>query len=386
MEAYLDNSATTRCSDRACEVMKKVLTEDYGNPSSLHNKGMEAENYIKEARRTIAKSLKADEKEIIFTSGGSESNNHALIGSAIANRRFGMHIISSPIEHPSVKNTLEFLEQWFDFEVTYLPVDKNGLVDLKALAAEIRPDTVLVTMMHVNNEIGCIEPVAEAGSIIKTKNPNTLFHVDAVQSYGKIPVYPSRMNIDLLSVSGHKIHGPKGSGFLYKREKVKTVPIIFGGGQEFGYRSGTENVPAIAGMCEAVKEITKDIEANKKQLYGLKKRFLEGITDIEGVSVNGPVDEVHGAPHIISVSVSDVRAEVLLHALEEKDVYVSAGSACSSNKPAVSATLKAIWLKNTLLESTVRFSFSMYTTEAEVDYAVSCLKEIVPALRKYIRH
>ena len=386
MEAYLDNSATTRCSDRACEVMKKVLTEDYGNPSSMHQKGVAAENYLKEARINIAKTLKADEKEIIFTSGGSESNNHALIGSAIANRRFGMHIISTPIEHPSVRKTLEFLEQWFDFEVSFLPVDKNGLVDLKALASEIRPDTVLVSMMHVNNEIGCIEPIVEAGSIIKTKNPNTLFHVDAVQSYGKIPVYPSRMNIDLLSVSGHKIHGPKGSGFLYKREKVKTVPIIFGGGQEFGYRSGTENVPAIAGMSEAVTEIFADFENNTKRLYAIKKRFLEGIAGLEDVTANGSTDEHNGAPQIVSVSVADVRAEVLLHALEEKKVFVSAGSACSSNKQTQSATLKAINLKNSLLDSTVRFSFSVHTTEEEVDYAIACLKEIIPNLRKYTRH
>ena len=386
MEAYLDNSATTRCLPSAADRMYKVLTEDYGNPSSMHLKGVEAEQYLKEARQTIAKSLKVEEKEIIFTSGGSESNNHALIGSAVANRRMGMHIISTPIEHPSVLNTLKFLEQWFDFEVTYLPVDQYGVVDLKALASEIRPDTVLVSIMHVNNEIGTIEPIAEAGSIIKTKNPGTIFHVDAVQSYGKIPIYPSRMHIDLLSVSGHKIHGPKGSGFLYKKDKIKAVPIIFGGGQEFGYRSGTENVPAIAGMGVAVSEITKEIEENAKSLYDLKKQFVEEVSTIDGVTINGPRDEKSGAPHIVSISVEDVKAEVLLHALEEKKVYCSAGSACSSNKPAVSNTLKAIGLSNRLLDSTVRFSFSEYTTAEEIQYAASCLKETIPTLRKYLKH
>ncbi|MCR4797097.1 MAG: cysteine desulfurase [Lachnospiraceae bacterium] len=386
MEAYLDNSATTRCLPSAADRMHKVLTEDYGNPSSMHLKGVEAEQYLKEARQTIAKSLKVEEKEIIFTSGGSESNNHALIGSAVANRRMGMHIISTPIEHPSVLNTLKFLEQWFDFEVTFLPVDQYGVVDLKALASEIRPDTVLVSIMHVNNEIGTIEPIAEAGSIIKTKNPGTIFHVDAVQSYGKIPIYPSRMHIDLLSVSGHKIHGPKGSGFLYKKDKIKAVPIIFGGGQEFGYRSGTENVPAIAGMGVAVSEITKEIEENAKSLYDLKKQFVEEVSAIDGVTINGPRDEKSGAPHIVSISVEDVKAEVLLHALEEKKVYCSAGSACSSNKPAVSNTLKAIGLSNRLLDSTVRFSFSVHTTKEEIHYAADCLKETIPTLRKYLKH
>ncbi|MCR5545306.1 MAG: cysteine desulfurase [Lachnospiraceae bacterium] len=384
MEAYLDNSATTKCSSKAVKLMTKVLTEDYGNPSSLHNKGMDGENYLRDARSIIAKSLKVNDKEIIFTSGGTESNNLALIGTAMAYKRRGMHIISTPIEHPSVANPLAFLEER-GFEITYLPVDHSGLIDLKALSDEIRPDTILVSIMHVNNEIGAVEPIKEAANIIKQKNSTTLFHVDAIQSYGKLEILPKKMNIDLLSVSGHKIHGPKGSGFLYISEKVNCKPILLGGGQELGYRSGTENVPAIAGLGVAVEEIFKKFEKNQNQLYELKDYFVDEVQKIDGVSLNGPLD-VHGAPHIISVSVEGVRAEVLLHALEEKYVYVSAGSACSSNKPALSKTLKAIGLNNNLLDSTVRVSFSVHTTKEEVDYALEQMQEIIPKLQKYTRH
>ena len=384
MEAYLDNSATTRCSEKAVEKMNKVLLEDYGNPSSMHNKGFEAEQYLKETRSIIAKTLKVNEKEIIFTSGGTETNNLALIGTATAYKRSGMHIISTPIEHPSVGNPLAALEKQ-GYEVTYLHVDEKGHIDLKELSDEIRPDTILVSIMHVNNEIGTIEPIVEAGNIIKQKNSTTLFHVDAVQSYGKVEVLPKKMNIDLLSVSGHKIHGPKGSGFLYISDKVKCNPVLLGGGQEWGYRSGTENVPAIAGLGVAVEEIFKNFEKNQKKLYKLKEYLSTELMKIDGVSLNGPLDET-GAPHIVSMSVEGVRAEVLLHALEEKGIYVSAGSACSSNKPAISKTLTAIGLKKDLLDSTVRFSFSIHTTKEELEYAVKECKAVIPMLQKYTRH
>ena len=384
MEAYLDNSATTKCSSKAAKIMAKVLTEDFGNPSALHNKGMEGENYLKDARSKIAKTLKVNDKEIIFTSGGTESNNLALIGTAIANKRAGMHIISTPIEHPSVANPLGALEE-MGFEITYLPVDKTGIIDLKALSDEIRPDTILVSIMHVNNEIGAIEPIREAASIIKQKNSTTLFHVDAIQSYGKVEILPKKMNIDLVSVSGHKIHGPKGSGFLYISEKVKCKPILLGGGQEWGYRSGTENVPAIAGLGVAAEEMFKNFDKYQNRLYELKDYFVDEVQKIEGVSLNGPLD-VHGAPHIVSVSVEGVRAEVLLHALEERYIYVSAGSACSSNKPSVSKTLQAIGLRKNLLDSTVRVSFSVHTTKEEIDYALEQMQDIIPKLQKYTRH
>lgn len=384
MEAYLDNSATTKCSEKAVEKMNKVFLKDYGNPSSMHMKGFEAENYLKETRSIIAKSLKVNDKEIYFTSGGTETNNLAIVGCAMAYKRSGMHVITTPIEHPSVGNAFALLEN-LGYDVTYLHVDEKGRIDLKELSDEIRPDTILVSVMHVNNEIGTIEPIVEAGNIIKQKNSNTLFHVDAVQSYGKVEVLPKKMNIDLLSVSGHKIHGPKGSGFLYKSDKVKCNPVILGGGQEWGLRSGTENVPAIAGLGVAVEEIFKNFEKNQKKLYKLREYLITELSKIDGVSLNGPLDET-GAPHILSMSVEGVRAEVLLHALEEKHIYVSAGSACSSNKPAVSKTLTAIGLKKNLLDSTVRFSFSIHTTKEELEYAVKELKEIIPKLQKYTRH
>ena len=241
--------------------MLQVMMEDYGNPSSLHLMGKKAEDYIKEAREKIAKTLKVTEKEIVFTSGGTESNNLAIIGSAMANQRAGKHIITTAIEHASVAAVVGFLEEQ-GFEVTILPVDENGQISLEELEAAIREDTILVSMMQINNEMGAIEPVAEAGALIKKKNPNTLFHVDAIQSYGKLRIYPKKMNVDMLSVSGHKLHGPKGSGFLYIKDKTKVKPILFGGGQQKGIRSGTEKVPAIAGLGDACEEIYRNYDAN----------------------------------------------------------------------------------------------------------------------------
>lgn len=383
MEAYLDNSATTRCCEEAAQLVGKLLTEDYGNPSSLHNKGVIAENYMNDARKKIAKTLKVQEKEICFTSGGTESNNLAIIGVAEANKRSGKHVITTSIEHPSVSATMAYLEE-HGYEVTYLPVDAYGVISLDDLKAAIRPDTILVSLMQVNNEIGAVEPIAEAGALIKQCNPQTLFHVDAIQSYGKMRIYPAKMHVDLLSVSGHKIHGPKGSGFLYIKDKTKIKPILFGGGQQKGMRSGTENVPAIAGLAEAAAEAYDHLEENVSHMYGLRDYFIEEVTKIEGVTVNGSTG-MQAAPHIVSVSVEDVRSEVLLHSLEEKGIYVSAGSACSSNKPSVSRTLKAIGLKNNLLDSTVRFSFCESTTKEELDYTIANLKEIIPFRRKFTR-
>lgn len=383
MEAYLDNSATTQCSQAAADLMMHLLREDYGNPSSLHNRGMEAENYVKEARKRIAQTLKVNEKEIYFTSGGSESNNLAIVGGALANKRSGMHVITTMIEHPSVANPFAYLEE-LGFAVTYLPVDAYGCISLEDLQEAMCSDTILVSMMHVNNEIGAVEPIEEAAHVIKQKNSNCLFHVDAIQSYGKFRIYPKRMGIDLLSVSGHKIHGPKGSGFLFVRDKVKVHPLILGGGQERGMRSGTENVPAIAGLGQAAMEIYQNFESNQTRMYRLRDYFIQKVEQIDGVSVNGHKDH-RSAPHIVSVSVSGVRSEVLLHALEDKQIYVSAGSACSSNKPAVSRTLQSIGLKRELLESTVRFSFSVHTTKEEIDYALEAMRGLVPMLAKYRR-
>ena len=383
MEAYLDNSATTFVFDSVRDIMVRTMKEDFGNPSSLHVRGVEAEKYVRRATEQIAASLKCEPKEIYFTSGGTESNNLALIGCAMANRRAGNHIITTKIEHASVSNPAKFLEEQ-GFRVTYLPVNNKGLVDLDALKEALTDDTILVSVMYVNNEIGAVEPVAEISRLIKEKNPNILFHVDAIQAYGKFVIRPKKEGIDLLSVSGHKIHGPKGSGFLYVRDRVKIRPLILGGGQQSGMRSGTENVPAIAGLGEAVREIYTDHEKKIAELYRLRQILEEGLLAIPGTTVNGP-HGTEGAPHIVSLSVEDVRAEVLLHALEDKGICVSSGSACSSNHPVYSATLQAIGVKKSLLDCTVRFSLSIFNTEEEIRYAVDTCAQLIPMLRRYRR-
>ena len=383
MEAYFDNSATTRVLDSVKDIVVKTMTEDYGNPASKHRKGMEAEQYIREARKIIADSMKVQEKEILFTSGGSESNNMALIGTAWANQRAGKHIISTAIEHPSVYNPLGVLEE-LGFEVTILPVDHDGHISLKELEEAIRPDTILVSTMYVNNEVGAVEPVEEISRVIKAKNPSALYHVDAIQAYGKYVIRPKKQGIDLLSVSSHKIHGPKGVGFLYIRSGVKIKPLIYGGGQQAGMRSGTENVPGVAGFGAAVKEMYTDHAEKIQKLIGLKDYMTDRLGEIEGTVINSKKGEA-SAPHIVSVSFEGVRSEVLLHALEDKGIYVSSGSACSSNHPGISGTLKGIGVAQKLLDSTIRISFSIFNTKEEVDYTIDVLKELVPVLRRYQR-
>lgn len=386
MEVYLDNSATTRTFPEVAELMSKIMCEDYGNPSSMHNKGVQAERYVRYGRETLAKILKVNEKEIYFTSGGTESDNLALIGCAMANYRAGKHLITTKIEHPAILQTMHYLEDQ-GFEVTYLSVNDRGQISLQELQNAMRKDTILVSIMHTNNEIGAVEPIAEAGRLIKSTNPSTLFHVDAVQGFGKYRIYPKRMGIDLLSVSGHKIHGPKGVGFLYIGEKVKIHNIIYGGGQQKNLRSGTENVPGIAGMAKAAEMLYNHLEEDAERLYSLKDYFCEGLRKIPDIRINNP-EGMEGAPHIVSLSVAGVRSEVLLHALEDKGIYVSAGSACSSNKPhtAGSATMKAIKLPEEFLDSTLRFSMSVYTTREELDYTLQVMYDIIPMLRKYTRH
>ncbi|MBO5094879.1 MAG: cysteine desulfurase [Lachnospiraceae bacterium] len=413
MEVYLDNSATTRSYDCVAEIVAKVMLEDYGNPSSMHMKGVEAERYIRYAKETIAKNLKVSEKEILFTSGGTESDNLALIGTAMANRRAGCHLITTRIEHPAILQTMHYLEGQ-GFQATYLPVDENGCVRLEDLRRAIRRDTILVSIMHTNNEIGSLQPIEEAGALIKSINPRIIFHVDAVQGYGKFRIYPKKMNIDLLSVSGHKIHGPKGVGFLYINEKIKIQPILFGGGQQKGMRSGTENVAGVAGLAKAVERIYENLEEERDAMYSLKERLIRGVTQLPDVRVNGipgwdgsasenrdsafdlrndasENEETarkirRSAPHVVSVSFRGIRSEVLLHALEERGIYVSAGSACASNKaPKPSDTLRAIGLEKDLLDSTLRLSLSVFTTQEEIDYTLQTLYDIVPVLRKYTR-
>lgn len=383
MEAYLDNSATTRCYTKAAKLMYDIMTEHYGNTSSLHTKGVEAERYKREAAKIIARSMKVEEKEICFTSGGTESDNLALLGCARANRRAGNHLITTCIEHTAVLNTMRALEEE-GFRVTYLPVDEKGVVRLSDLEEALCDDTILVSVMYVNNEIGSVQPIGEIGELLKKQNHRILFHVDAVQAYGKFRIYPKKLGIDLMSVSSHKIHGPKGVGFLYVDSRVKILPILFGGGQQRDLRSGTENVPGDAGFAEAVKEVYTDFDEKIERLYSLREYFVREIGTIEGTTVNGPGGR-EGAPHIVSVSFAGVRSEVLLHALEERGIYVSSGSACSSNHPALSGTLKAIGVKKELLDSTLRFSFCEFTTKEELDYTLGVLRELLPALRRFTR-
>lgn len=383
MEIYLDNSATTKCFDEVAQMVAHMMTVDYGNPSSMHMKGVQAEQYIKQATEVIAKTLKVNEKEIFYTSGGTESDNMAIIGTAMANYRAGKHIVTTPMEHPAVGQCMKYLEKE-GFEITYLQPDSAGCINPDDLEKSVRKDTILVSIMAVNNEIGSIQPIEQAGEIIKRKNPNTLFHVDAVQGYGKMEIYPKKWKIDMLSVSGHKIHGPKGVGFLYINEKVKIKPIILGGGQQKGMRSGTENVPGVAGLAKAAELVYANMECDVNKMYCLRDYFISQLDKMEGIKVNGAQGR-KAAPHVVSVSVEGVRAEVLLHALEEKGIYVSAGSACSSHKPIPSATLQAIGLPKELLGSTVRFSFSVFTTKEEIDYAVNALREIIPMLRRFVR-
>ena len=384
MEISLDNSATTKAYPEVAELVADIMLHDYGNASSMHQKGVDAEKYLKYSKSVIAGIMKVKEKEIYFTSGGTESDNWALMGAAFANQRSGKHLITTQIEHPAVLRTMDHLKE-LGFEVTYLSVDEYGHISLEELKRAVRPDTILVSIMFVNNEVGAIQPIDEAGEIIKSVNPRTLFHVDAVQGFGKLRLLPKKWKIDMVSVSGHKIHGPKGTGFLYIDEKVKIKPIIYGGGQQNGYRSGTENIPGVAGLGKASELIYKDLVEDTNRLYELKKRLVEGLLKIDRVKINGPQDET-GAPHIVSASIAGIRSEVMLHSLEDKGIYVSAGSACASHKHTVSDTLNAMKLSTDLMDSTIRFSLSVFTTQEEIDYTLKCIYELVPMLRRYTRH
>ena len=384
MEAYFDNSATTRCYPEVAEIVVKTMTEDFGNPSAMHLKGVEAEKYVREAAQTLAKILKVNEKEIIFTSGGTESNNLALFGGADANKRSGNHIITTSVEHAAVGQPAERLEQ-MGYEVTIVPVDHRGVVQLEALEKALRPDTILVSTMYVNNEVGAVMPVEEIAKLVHEKSPKALYHVDAIQAFGKYRIYPKKAGIDMLSVSSHKIHGPKGVGFLYSNEKARIQPQILGGGQQAGMRSGTDNVPGIAGLGVAAKMVYTDFDKKIEHMYQLKERLAEGFLKLPDVRLNG-MEIREGAPQILSASFLGVRSEVLLHTLEEKGIYVSAGSACSSHKRKAAGTLSAMGMEAAQRESTLRFSFSEENTFEEVDYALEVIGQVLPMLRRYSRH
>ncbi len=382
MEIYLDNSATTRVKKEIVDGVIKILTENYGNPSSLHHKGVEAEKILNYSRDMVARILKCDrDDKIYFTSGGTESNNLAIRGYLKANKHKGNHIITTAIEHPSVMNTFLDMEKQ-GYEVDILPVDPMGYINTEDLKSMVTDETALISVMMVNNEIGTIEPIKEISAIAKEKG--AILHVDAVQAYGKLDFGVKDYGIDMLSVSGHKIHGLKGSGVLYVDKNIKLLPILTGGGQEMNVRSGTENVPGIYALGKASELLLGKIEENARYLYKLKGKFVEELNDLEGWSINGPgLNEA--APHIINISFSGVRGEVLVHALEEYGIYVSTGSACSSKRNSESSVLKAIGLKPNALKGVIRVSFSILNTEEEIVKAADAIKETVPELRKYTR-
>ena len=381
---YFDNAATTRAADEVAERVRYMLLENFGNPSAQSMMGVRAENELNDARKIMAKSINALPEEIYFTSGGTEDDNWAIFGTAEGYKRSGKHIITTSIEHPAVSEPMERLRQK-GWEVTVLDVDKNGYIDLDVLRDSIREDTVLVSIILVNNEVGTIQDAAAVGKLIKEKNPNTLFHVDAVQAFGKYPIDVRKMGIDMLSMSGHKIHGPKGVGFFYMKKGLKVRPIIYGGGQERGQRSATENTPGIVGLAKAVELAMENMDASHEKVMEVKRTLAEGILrDIPKTHINGPSIE-EASPYVLNVSFNGLRSEVLLHALEEKEIYVSAGSACSSKKKGGSHVLRSLGLSEERIEGAIRFSFCRYNTVEEAAACLEILKEKTAFLRKYMR-
>lgn len=381
MEIYLDNSATTKPYEKVVEKMVYALTTDYANPSAVHKKGVEVEKNIKKIRQEIARSIGCKDKEIIFTSGGTEANNTIIRGIANLHKKRKNHIITTNIEHPSVLRTMEDLEEQ-GFEVTYLKVNDKGTVNIDDVKNAIKENTILISMMHVNNEIGSIQPIKEVGKYLSMLKEKVYLHVDAVQSFAKINFKPSRYNIDFMSVSGHKLHGPKGIGFMYVKENNKIKPMLTGGGQEIGIRSGTENVAGIYGLGEAIDIIMSDLNSKIEKIEKLKVLLKDFIVEnIDDIKVNSPED---GVCHILNISFKDVKGEVLLHDLAQQGVFVSTGSACSSKKKG-SHVLNAIGLTPQEIDGAIRFSLSDMTTEEEINEACEIIKKSVEELRFIIR-
>lgn len=380
MEIYLDNSSTTKMYDECIDKMCAAMRENYGNPSSLHRRGIEAEKLIRYAKETISGTLKVSPNEIYFTSGGTEADNFAIRGVCKANR--GNHILTTAVEHPAVLSMLEYMGT-VGYKVEKIPVDKNGAADLKAFSKMVRPDTVLVTAMFVNNELGTVQPVSEMSKIYKSRNPRGVFHIDAVQAYGKFPFTAAQTGADLITLSSHKIHGPKGVGALYIKNGTKIAPIIFGGGQQNNLRPGTENVHGIYGFGIAAGISQNRISEKEKRMRELRDRLKQGILrNIEDVKVNTPENS---APHILNVSFRGTKSEVLLHSLETEGIYVSSGSACSSHKKGPSYVLTSIGLDRDLIDGTLRFSLSEFTTADEIDYTAASLAKIVSRVRKLMK-
>lgn len=381
MEIYLDNAATTQTSEEAAKKALYIMTQCYGNPSSMHKFGFEAEKEISNCAQIISNSINSSTDEIYFTSGGTESNNIAIFGTALGYYRSGKHIVTTKIEHPAVLQPFKFLEQR-GFEVTYLDVNSDGMVDNVELKNSVREDTILVSIMHVNNEMGALQDIESIGKIIKKSNPNTLFHVDAVQSFGKYNISVNKYNIDIMSMSGHKLHSPKGVGAVYIKKNLKVKPIIYGGGQQKNMRSGTENVSGIAAFAVATERAYQNMDSNYLHVKNLKHKLAYGILNqIDGTSMNGNFK--NSSPYILNISFEGIKSEVLLHSLEIRGISVSSGSACSSNRKQLSSTLQAIGTEN--IEGAIRFSFSNYNTDEQIEFCINSLKEEIYKLRRFKR-
>lgn len=381
-EVYLDNSATTPLFPEVAEQMAFIQSNAYGNPSSLHRKGIEAEKIIDESRLMLSRALGVPSGEIVFTSGGTEANNMAVKGAAYRYRRRGDHLIASTVEHPSVLNAFLQLEKE-GFRVSRLKVNREGYVSLEDLEELITPGTILVSIMHINNEVGTIQPIEKIGELIKNKNPHTIFHVDGVQSFGKIKFPAGLKNIDLISLSGHKLHGPKGTGALRIKESIDLQPLFQGGEQEKSYRPGTENVAAIAGFGKAVSMILND-ETGVPRMSRLKLDLYRRLKEIKGAELNGPPAE-NGAPHILNISFTGIKGEILVHALEEQNIYTSSGSACHSRRPEPSHVLTAMGLKKEIIESALRLSLSNLNTQDDVDFAAGKIESCLETIRQYVK-
>ncbi|QQK07437.1 cysteine desulfurase family protein [Miniphocaeibacter halophilus] len=373
---YLDNAATTKVDDSAIEKMIDVMKNNFGNPSALYDFGHKAEKILNNARKFLADSLGVKEKEVYFTSSGTESNNIAILGNYSGNKND--EYITSEIEHSSVFNPYHEISER---KVIILKVNSNGFINLDDLENAVNENTKLVSIMHVNNELGTIQDLEKIGEIIKRKNKNTIFHVDGIQGFGKIPIDINKCKIDLYTISGHKIHGPKGIGAIYIRENVKVKPILFGGGQERNISPGTENMPGIVALGEMSKIAYENIENNFKKVYNIKKYLMEKLLNIEDTIINSTLE--NSSPYILSVSFKDIRAEVLLHYLEMEEIYISTGSACGKNKK--SRVIEAINLPKGYEDGTIRISFSKYTTIEEIDVFYNSLVKYIKEIRSVIR-
>ena len=379
---YLDNCATTKPDREVVEVMMKALTDDFANPSSLHSFGLKIEKEIDIARKNAADLIGAQSDEIYFTSGGTESNNIAVHGAIEKNKRRGKKIITSSIEHASIDDQFKHYKE-LGYEVVYLDVDKTGAVDIEKFKKEMNEDTILVSIIYVHNELGTVNNVKEIFEIAKSVNKNVFCHVDGVQSVGKIPVNVKEIGCDTFSFSSHKIYGPKGMGGLYKKRDVKIDSLVIGGGQEKGLRSGTENVPGILGFGKACELTKRDLDKRLEHAKLIKEYLLEKLDDnLEDYKINTPENATN---FIVSLSILDIRAEVLLHYLEGDEIYISTASACTSNGTHKSTTLKQIGLDDKYAEGTIRICTSKDTTKEDIDTFVEKLVEYVEEIRKIMR-